>query len=94
MVLVQLKLLGRTIELYGSEEQKNEYLPKIRDFKLIGGWGLTEKLNGSDASALTTNVKKVGDNFILNGNKRWIGNANKVQICFFPKLLGYYGRLR
>lgn len=82
MILVQLKLLGRTIELYGSEEQKNEYLPKIRDFKLIGGWGLTEKLNGSDASALTTSVKKVGDNYVLNGNKRWIGNANKVSVFF------------
>lgn len=78
MILVQLKLLGRTIELYGTEEQKSEYLPKIREFKLIGGWGLTEKLNGSDASALTTSVKKVGDNYVLNGNKRWIGNANKV----------------
>lgn len=79
MCLVQLKLLGRTIELYGTEEQKNEYLPKIRDFKLIGGWGLTERLNGSDASALTTSVKKVGDHYVLNGNKRWIGNANKVR---------------
>lgn len=79
LFLVQMKLLARTIELYGSEEQKKEYLPKIRDFKLIGGWGLTEKMNGSDASALTTNVKLVNGNYILNGNKRWIGNANKVK---------------
>ena len=81
MLLVQMKLLARTIELYGSEEQKKIYLPQIRDFKLIGGWGLTEKLNGSDASALTTSVKKIGDNFVLNGNKRWIGNANKVRLA-------------
>ena len=73
-----MKLFGRTIELYGSEEQKKEYLEKIRDFEFIGGWGLTELLNGSDASAITTSVKLVDGNYILNGNKRWIGNANKV----------------
>ena len=59
-------------------EQKKEYLEKIRDFEFIGGWGLTELLNGSDASAITTSVKLVDGNYILNGNKRWIGNANKV----------------
>ena len=78
LLLVQMKLLARTIEAYGSEEQKDEYLPKIRDFQLIGGWGLTEKLNGSDASGLTTTVKLVDGHYILNGNKRWIGNGNGV----------------
>ena len=80
--LVQMKLFLRTIELYGSPEQVKEYIPKIRDFDLIGGWGLTEKLNGSDASALTTSVKLVDGHYILNGNKRWIGNANKVSLDF------------
>jgi acyl-CoA oxidase len=77
-----MKLFLRTIELYGSPEQVKEYIPKIRDFDLIGGWGLTEKLNGSDASALTTSVKLVDGHYILNGNKRWIGNANKVSLDF------------
>jgi alkylation response protein AidB-like acyl-CoA dehydrogenase len=86
LFLVQMKLLARTIELYGSEEQKAYYLPKIRDFEIVGGWGLTEKLNGSDASALTTNVKLVDGQYILNGNKRWIGNANKVNFCNFSNI--------
>jgi hypothetical protein len=50
---------------------------------MIGGWGLTELLNGSDASALTSNVKLVNGKYVLNGNKRWIGNANKVNQNFF-----------
>ena len=41
MVLVQYGLLGYTIETLGSEEQKEKYLPKIKSFDMIGGWGLT-----------------------------------------------------
>jgi acyl-CoA oxidase len=44
---------------------------------LIGGWGLTEKEYGSDASSLETNVRRVEGGYILNGNKRWIGNGNR-----------------
>lgn len=82
LLLVQTKLLMRTIELYGSDAQKEHYLPKIRDFELVGGWGLTERLNGSDASALTTTIRHEDGHYILNGNKRWIGNANKVTFIF------------
>lgn len=85
LYLVQTKLIGRTIELYGSEEQKAEYLPKLRDFDLVGSWGLTELDNGSDASGLTTNVRFEDGEYILNGNKRWIGNANKDLITVFAR---------
>ncbi|EGR31915.1 hypothetical protein IMG5_099950 [Ichthyophthirius multifiliis] len=76
---VQSSLLMSTIEILGSEEQKNKYLPKLRDLELVGGWGLTEEKVGSDASSLQTSVKRdpSGKGWILNGNKRWIGNGNK-----------------
>lgn len=83
--LVQNCLLGKTIELYGSEEQKKEYLPKIKNFDIIGGWGLTEVDIGSDASSIQTTAKLVGNEYILNGNKRWIGNANKDILTVFAK---------
>ncbi len=44
---------------------------------MIGGWGLTEREIGSDASNLNTTAEKRGDKYILNGNKRWIGNGNR-----------------
>ncbi|NDW60442.1 acyl-CoA dehydrogenase, partial [Yangia sp. PrR004] len=53
----------------------------------MGGWGLTEREIGSDASSLTTNVKKVKGGYILNGNKRWIGNGNKDVLIVFARNL-------
>ena len=79
LFMVQTKLCMRTIELYGSEQQKSHYLPLLRDFELLGGWGLTEDENGSDASNMQSTVRFENGNYILNGNKRWIGNANGVR---------------
>lgn len=61
MVLVQWALLGFTIEALGSQEQKEKYIPKIRSFQMIGGWGLTEDKIGSDASNLQTAATKIAD---------------------------------
>lgn len=78
MVIVQWGLLGCTIEALGSEEQKAQYLPKIKSFEMIGGWGLTEDKIGSDASNLRTRAEKVnGNQYKINGVKRWIGNGNR-----------------
>jgi len=86
MMAVQCFLLGKTIEVCGSEEQKNYYLPRIKSFELIGGFGLTEADHGSDASNLSTTVQKMANgDYLLNGNKRWIGNANKDIIIVFAK---------
>ena len=73
-------LVGKTIELFGSEEQKQFYLPKIKNLELIGSFCLTEPDYGSDASSLECNVKDSGDFFLLNGKKRWIGNASIAAI--------------
>lgn len=73
---VQSGLAMGSIYLLGSEKQKQEFLPQMRDFKLLGAFGLTEPEVGSGAAGgLTTTCKKDGDSWILNGEKKWIGNA-------------------
>jgi alkylation response protein AidB-like acyl-CoA dehydrogenase len=60
----------------GSEEQKQKWLPPMARFEKIGCFGLTEPLVGSGAAGgLTTTAKREGDTWILNGQKKWIGNA-------------------
>jgi glutaryl-CoA dehydrogenase len=65
-----------SIYLCGSEEQKERYLPAMLRFEKIGSFGLTEPDVGSGASGgLTTTARRDGDAWILNGQKKWIGNA-------------------
>jgi len=60
----------------GSEEQKQKWLPQMARFEKIGCFGLTEPLVGSGASGgLLTTAKREGDTWVLNGQKRWIGNS-------------------
>src|SRR6266446_4718263 len=65
-----------SIYLGGSEEQKQKWLPPMARFEKIGCFGLTEPLVGSGASGgLTTTAKREGDTWIINGQKKWIGNS-------------------
>ena len=65
-----------SIYIDGSEEQKQKWLPPMARLEKVGCFGLTEPLVGSGASGgLTTTAKREGDTWILNGEKRWIGNA-------------------
>src|SRR5215471_12897147 len=65
-----------SIALDGSEEQKQEWLPPMARLEKIGCFGLTEPLVGSGTGGgLTTTAKREGDTWVLNGQKRWIGNA-------------------
>src|SRR5216684_1192834 len=65
-----------SIYLDGSEEQKQKWLPPMARFEKIGCFGLTEPLVGSGTSrGMTTTAKREGDTWVLNGQKRWIGNA-------------------
>jgi len=59
----------------GSEEQKQKYIPPCLNFDKILCFGLTERNIGSEASKLETTVTPVQNGYILNGNKRWIGNG-------------------
>lgn len=73
--LVHTFLATLTVGLLGSEKQKQELLPAMAAFDKVGCWALTEPSNGSDAAALTTTARRTKDGWILNGRKRWIGNA-------------------
>ena len=65
-----------SIYLCGSEEQKQQWLPSMRRFEKIGAFGLTEPEVGSGASGgLMTTARREGDMWVLNGQKKWIGNA-------------------
>ncbi|KAK3227569.1 hypothetical protein Dsin_007431 [Dipteronia sinensis] len=64
-----------TIALCGSEAQKQKYLPSMAQLNTVGCWALTEPDYGSDASSLRTTATKVEGGWILEGQKRWIGNS-------------------
>ncbi|MCI9870843.1 acyl-CoA dehydrogenase family protein [Arthrobacter humicola] len=69
-------LFTGSIEALASQEQQDAWLPEIYSLKKIGAFGLTEPLGGSDVAGGTrTTARRDGDNWILNGAKRWIGNA-------------------
>jgi glutaryl-CoA dehydrogenase len=69
-----------SIGLLGSEEQRQRWLPAMVNMEQIGAFGLTEPLRGSDASHLLTTARREGDFYILNGAKRWIGNASMADV--------------
>jgi glutaryl-CoA dehydrogenase len=72
---VQSSLVMYPIWKYGSEEQKMKFLPKLATGEFIGCFGLTEPDHGSNPGGMTTNIKDMGDHYILNGAKMWISNA-------------------
>lgn len=78
---VQGSLVMYPIYAYGSEEQKHKYLPKLASGELIGCFGLTEPDHGSNPSGMTTNIKKEGDHYVLNGAKMWISNSPFADIA-------------
>lgn len=73
---VQNGLAAGSISVCGSSEQREEWLPKLASGDVVGAFALTEALSGSDsAQGLRTTATRDGDNWVLNGSKRWIGNA-------------------
>jgi glutaryl-CoA dehydrogenase len=74
-VSVQSSLVMFPIHAYGSEEQKQRWLPAMARGEAIGCFGLTEAHGGSDPSNMKTQAKRDGDDWILNGSKMWITNA-------------------
>ena len=63
------------IAKFGTEDQKQKYLPDLASGKKIGGWALTEPGSGSDAAGMKTRAKRDGNNWIINGTKMFISNA-------------------
>jgi glutaryl-CoA dehydrogenase len=83
-VSVQGSLVMYPILAYGSEEQKQEWLPQLASGKVIGCFGLTEPDFGSNPGGMLTTGKRDGDDWILNGRKMWItnGTCSKVAIVW------------
>ena len=80
-VSVQGSLAMFPIWAYGSEEQKQEWLPRMAAGDAIGCFGLTEPDSGSDPSNMLTNAKKDGSDWILNGTKMWITNGSVADVA-------------
>ena len=78
---VQGSLVMYPIFKFGSEEQKRKYLPKLAKGELMGCFGLTEPDHGSNPSGMTTNIKDMGDHYLLNGAKMWISNEPFADIA-------------
>ena len=74
-ISVQSSLVIYPIFTFGSEEQKKKYIPELIKGDLIGCFGLTESITGSNPSAMETNFEEVSDGYVLNGSKNWITNA-------------------
>ncbi|MEM7744300.1 MAG: acyl-CoA dehydrogenase [Pseudomonadota bacterium] len=75
MMSVQSSLVMYPIHAYGSEEQRQKYLPKLASGEWIGCFGLTEPDAGSDPGGMKTNATKVQGGYVLNGSKMWISNS-------------------
>lgn len=80
-VSVQGSLAMSAIAKHGSEEQKLEWLPRMAAGTAIGCFGLTEPSAGSDPGNMLTFAKRDGDDWVLNGSKRWIGLASVAQVA-------------
>src|SRR6478736_50039 len=68
------------ILLFGSEDQKHQYLPKLASGEWIGAWGLTEPNTGSDAGNMKCTAVKKGGEWVLNGTKSWITHGKSGNV--------------
>lgn len=80
-VSVQGSLAMSAIHKHGTEEQKNEYLRRMAAGEIIGCFGLTEPSAGSDPGGMKTFARREGEEWVINGSKRWIGLATLAQIA-------------
>ena len=80
-VSVQSSLVMFPIHAYGSDEQKDKWLPQLAKGSKVGCFGLTEPHGGSDPTNMKTHAKQDGDDWILNGSKMWITNGSIADIC-------------
>jgi glutaryl-CoA dehydrogenase len=92
---VQGGLVMYPIYSFGSEAQKERYLPKMAAGEIIGCFGLTEPDAGSNPAAMRTTAVDDGDSWVLNGTKRWITNGNIAQVAIvWAKVGGQDGEVR
>ena len=78
---VQSSLVMHPINAFGTEEQKERFLPKLASADLIGCFGLTEPDHGSDPGSMETTAERVDGGWVLNGAKMWITNSTIADVC-------------
>ncbi|MEK7829316.1 MAG: acyl-CoA dehydrogenase family protein, partial [Deltaproteobacteria bacterium] len=92
---VQVSLVGLTILKWGTEEQKQKYIPKLCKGEFIGCFALTEPNAGSDAASILTSAALKGNEWILNGTKTWISSGSIADIAIIfavtDKTKGHHG---
>ncbi|WP_448320411.1 acyl-CoA dehydrogenase family protein [Streptomyces sp. CO7] len=81
IVSVSLGLVTKTIQSWGTEEQKREWLPRLTAGEALGCFGLTEPGTGSDAGNLTTRAVRDGDDYVINGTKMFITNGTWADVA-------------
>ena len=95
MMSVQSSLVMYPINAYGSEAQKQKYLPKLAAGELIGCFGLTEPDAGSDPSGMTTAARKTEGGYVLSGAKMWISNSPIADVfVVWAKSQAHDGKIR
>jgi len=95
MMSVQSSLVMYPIYAYGSEEQRQKYLPKLASGEWIGCFGLTEPDAGSDPGGMKTRAEKVQGGYVLNGTKMWISNAPFADVfVVWAKSESHGGKIR
>ena len=81
MASIQTSLVMFAINMFGSAEQKKEYLPKLSSGEYLGAFGLTEPNHGSNPASMHSYYKEDGEHIIINGSKMWIGNSENADIA-------------
>ncbi|MDQ0380664.1 acyl-CoA dehydrogenase family protein [Amycolatopsis thermophila] len=81
IVSVSLGLVSKTIAAHGTDEQKQEWLPRLISGEALGCFGLTEPGTGSDAGSLTTRAKRDGGDWVINGSKMFITNGTWAEVA-------------
>ncbi len=82
-VAINMQTLGSAYEIlrYGTEDQKQKYIPKLVTAEWLGCFGITEPNAGSDVLSMKTRAEDKGDYFLMNGSKTWISNAQVSDLC-------------
>src|SRR3954467_13888060 len=84
----------KSIDLLGSEEQKERWLPAMARLDAVGAFALTEPDHGSDSVALETSARRDGDGWMLDGAKRWIGNGSIADVAVVWARAGEDGQVK
>jgi alkylation response protein AidB-like acyl-CoA dehydrogenase len=80
LILASQELGSLGLKLAGTEEQKRRYLPRLASGEWLGAYALTESGSGSDSAAMRSTARREGDEYVLNGSKRFITNAGVAQL--------------